>query len=116
MLESENIKFISYTGRYPNLCSGVLTLNIDGKEVKFGHELDSFDGKTNKYIDNNYDSFWSSGGGIRSNYPEESYEVSEDEWIINEEDIPKQYQKYAYEIGEVFNANVPYGCCGGCIW
>lgn len=115
MLNSTNIKFISYTGRYPNLCSGVLTLNIDGKEVKFGYEMDSFDWKTNKYIDSNYDSFWSSGGCISSNYPEESYEVSEDEWIINEEDIPEQYQKYAYEIGEIFNANVPYGCCEGCI-
>ena len=29
------VKFISYTGEYPNLCSGVLTLEIDGKEYKF---------------------------------------------------------------------------------
>ena len=25
------IKFISYDGKYPHLCSGVLTVNIDGQ-------------------------------------------------------------------------------------
>ena len=26
---TSRVKFISYTGEYPNLCSGVLTLEID---------------------------------------------------------------------------------------
>lgn len=25
------VEFVSYTGKYPNLCSGVLTLKINGK-------------------------------------------------------------------------------------
>ena len=33
----KHVEFISYTGRYPNLCSGILTLRIDGKEVTFGY-------------------------------------------------------------------------------
>jgi hypothetical protein len=31
-----NIEFVSYNGKYPNLCSGKLTVKIDGKEVSFG--------------------------------------------------------------------------------
>lgn len=36
-IDSGHIKFISYTGKYPNLCSGVLTLEIDGRIIKFGN-------------------------------------------------------------------------------
>jgi hypothetical protein len=36
-------------------------------------------------------------------------------WIICEDDLPKKYQQYTKEIDEVFNNNVPYGCCGGCL-
>ena len=43
------IKFISYTGKYPNLCSGVFTVEIDGKEYKFGHESADYDWKNNCY-------------------------------------------------------------------
>ena len=31
----KHVEFVSYTGNYPNLCSGDLTLRIDGKEVNF---------------------------------------------------------------------------------
>ena len=27
------VEFVSYSGRYPNLCSGTLVLRIDGKTV-----------------------------------------------------------------------------------
>ena len=30
------VEFVSYTGEFPNLCRGVLTLRIDGEEVRFG--------------------------------------------------------------------------------
>ena len=48
------IKFISYTGEYPCLCMGVLTLEIDGDIIKFG----------NRYLNENrdYPTFWESGG------------------------------------------------------
>lgn len=109
-LYTGKVKFVSYTGKFPNLCSGVLTLNIDGKEVKFGHAIEEYDWQTRKYKDDNYNSFWKSGGSIDSDYyPHEG------EWIINISEIPEQYRKYASEIDEVFNDNVPYGCCGGCV-
>lgn len=104
-----DIKFVSYTGHYPNLCCGVLTLLIDGKEVKFGHKIENFDWRTRKYNDNNYSKFWHSGGYIES----ECY-IHTGEWMIDVKELPEQYRKYAAEIDKIFNENVPYGCCGGC--
>ena len=100
---TNNIKFISYTGKYPNLCRGILTLEIDGEKIKFG------------YGSGGYDRFWKSGGecGFRGGY-KESYCYC-GEWVIDINEIPKQYQKYAYEIDRVFNENVEFGCCGGCL-
>lgn len=94
----KHVKFISYTGKYPNFCRGILTLEIDNKEVKFGSGLSTM-------------SFWCSGGGLLPNY-EGTYKG---EWIINVDQIPPIYRKYAREIDEVFNENVEWGCCGGCI-
>lgn len=110
-----NIEFVSYTGKWPNLCHGVLTLNIDGNEVKFGHETNSYDWKEGKYRDNNYDDFWYSGGscGFSDNYSEST--VTKDAWKIYENDLPDIYKSYAKEFIKVLNDNLPYGCCGGCL-
>ena len=35
----KNVEFVSYTGGWPNLCSGVLTLKIHGEEHRFGYRL-----------------------------------------------------------------------------
>ena len=94
----EHVKFISYTGKYPNLCTGSLTLEIDRRRVTFG--ITAFD---------DYPSFWSTGGHC-------SYGGCElGEWEISIDEIPEQFRNYATEINEVFNDNVPYGCCGGCL-
>lgn len=45
------VEFIDYTGEYPNLCSGTLTLEIDGEVVRFGNGHNV--------------AFWDSGGGYR---------------------------------------------------
>ncbi len=102
------VQFISYTGEYPCLCMGVLTLKIEGEIVKFGHDGTSAD-------DNNYDRFWSSGGScfFIGDYEEEV--VTTDEWVIDAEEIPEKYRKYALIIAKVFNDNVRHGCCGGCL-
>lgn len=109
--ETNHVKFVSYSGRYPNLCSGALVLEIDGLEYTFGHEHGSYNFKTNKFKDGNYDPFWSSTGGLLPDY-EGAYQG---EWRIDMDRIPEQFRKYAAEIDEVFNANVEWGCCGGCI-
>lgn len=98
-----NIKFINYTGKWPNLCSGVLTLEVNGKIYKFGYEQE-------------YDKFWSSGGCcgfIDESYTEEF--ISQNEWIIDKDELPDELKNYSDEISRVFNENVEQGCCGGCL-
>ena len=86
-----------------------MILKIDGVEYSFGtlylfrpNKID-IRGKTL------FESFWSSGGCLDSDY-----EPIQAEWKINVEKIPEQFRKYALEIDRVFNENVPFGCCGGC--
>ena len=105
-----HVEFVEYTGCFPNLCRGTLTLKIDGEIVKFGHNYRLYDYKTHTFTDGvDYDSFWESGGGLDSDY--NSYQC---EWKIDVGLIPEKYRKYSKEIDDVFNDNVPYGCCGGC--
>lgn len=96
------VKFISYTGKWPCLCFGTLTLEINGKEYTFGRG-------------GRYSSFWHSGGscGFTNGY-RDSY-VNQGEWKIDIEELPEELRCYASEIDEVFNANVEEGCCGGCL-
>ncbi len=89
------VKFIDYTGRWPNLCSGTLTLEIEGEVVRFSYEQGN--------------RFWYSGGGCQG------FNITREPWIIDRDDIPEKYRKYYYEIVHVFNENVEWGCCGGCI-
>lgn len=107
------IKFISYDGEWPNLCRGTLKLEIDNK-------LWIFDGYYKEpEIDNDGNihssRFWSSGGSAGvdlSNY--RSY-CSSGPWIIDEYEIPEELKKYTQELIDIFNENVDWGCCGGCI-
>ena len=121
---TEHVKFIEYTGEYPNLCSGVLTLEIDGVQYKFGHEYSNrhWHEDVNDWVQEdedpnnpNFESFWSSGGCVTGGSPDWNFEVHQGEWKIDVEDLPEQFRKYASEIDTVFNTNVRWGCCGGCI-
>lgn len=100
------VKFIEYTGKYPNLCSGILTLEIEGKIYKFGNSYLSEDEEL-------LPKFWRSGGGVGFTF-NDSY-ISKGAWIISATDLPKELQKYTYDIDRAFNDNVPHGCCGGCL-
>lgn len=97
------IKFISYDGEYPNLCSGTLTLEIDGEKKTFG------------YFDCDYDPFWTSGGccGFYNDYSEEY--IENNEWKIDKDSLPDKLKGSYKEIKELFNRNVHWGCCGGCL-
>lgn len=112
--ETNHVKFVSYSGKYPNFCRGVLVLKIDGIEYCFGHEVGSYDFRAKKYKDNNGDSFWHSGGCVQAD-EEWNFDVCQGEWEIDVNRLPEKFRRYAREIGQVFNENVEYGCCGGCI-
>ena len=107
-----DIKFVSYTGRYPNLCSGQLTLLINGCEYKFGtdsYELFNDDRDT-------LPKFWESGGDVffDSDYDGTCYTAP---WQLGSDykKLPTFLKGHEQELIDVFNANVPYGCCGGCL-
>ena len=87
-----NIEFVSYNGRYPNLCSGQLVLKIDGETV---------------------DSIRLCSGGsvwFGSNWSER---VEQGDWAAD--NIPTKYENLYDEIVSVINDNVYKGCCGGCV-
>ena len=90
------IKFISYNGKWPSLCHGTLTLEIDGEEVKLDGVLTS--------------------GGITyftDNYGESHIEHGD--WNIYESNLPDGLKALRDKIINVVNENVEQGCCGGCL-
>lgn len=95
--QENTFRFISYSGKWPTLCSGILELEIEGTVYRFGCK-------------EKHEKFWSSGGFIAENYS-----ISTGEWLIDVGKLPAEIRKYAAEIDHLFNENVPHGCCGGCI-
>lgn len=88
-------EILGYDGHYPNLCSGTMTVRLDGKEIKFCY-------------------FLSSGGSVSFD-SEWNEHVTSGPWSIDRESLPEEVRQYAWEIQEWVNNNVPYGCCGGCV-
>lgn len=108
----QHIKFISYTGKYPNLCGGILTLEIDGVEHRFGHDYRKYESWKN---DGNHEAFWVSGGHCGFTNDRSDFYIKEGSWIIDASRLPENLKVYAAEIDEIFNSNVAFGCCGGCL-
>ena len=94
------IEFVSYNGKYPNLCSGWLVLKVDGKEWSGYVQL--FSGGQ-CYIDSHGDEVVEQG----------PWEVSKYEY----DDLAKAgfSDEEIDEIISLLNKNVEWGCCGGCI-
>lgn len=87
------VEFVSYDGAYPSLCAGTLVLKINGVERTFQHCL---------------------GSGGRVSFDEDwNAIVTEGSWSIY--DLPDDLEPMREEIEDCINANIPYGCCGGCV-
>ena len=87
---------IEYDGEYPNLCSGDLTVTVDGVVLKFGNVLVS-------------------GGSVW--FTEDWDEMVEDgPWTMDEDAWPKNFPaNLVEEVMYRINEEIPHGCCGGCI-
>lgn len=92
-------EFVSYSGKYPTLCSGILKFRADGKLYTIGK---------NQY-------FWLESGGRVSFDDGYRAEVTHGPWSISEKYLPKELRPYRKQIEEIINQNIPEGCCGGCI-
>jgi hypothetical protein len=113
---SEKIEFVSYNGKYPNLCSGKLVVKIDGKEVSFGQTTEAWNLPEGEKLAN-YPRFWCSGGSIRFKMDYSDYRIVHGDWelIGSENDYPPEIWKLLPDILRVMNENVESGCCGGCV-
>lgn len=90
------VEFVNYDGRYPNLCSGVLTVRINGEIISLPpHSLES-------------------GGCVSFNKDWEE-EITEGAWTIDKYRLPENLLPYVDEIEKIANDNIPWGCCGGCV-
>ena len=113
------LEFVEYTGDYPNLCSGRLFVRIDGKLVSFGDYCLGVKGKTDDKDVPNYPKFWTPGGHIYATEDwdmgavQEPWELSV--WRYDEPKFPEDIKELLPQLIDLFNENVDYGCCGGCI-
>jgi len=86
------VEFISYDGEYPTLCRGTLLVKI--KETKY--ELKNALRSTGRvWFDKGWDDH-----------------VERGKWEVI---LPKTLEKFRKEIEGEVNANIPQGCCGGCV-
>lgn len=85
------VRFISYDGKYPNLCSGTLVLEVDGKTREIPYAL-------------------CSGGSVF--FDKGNAFVETGRWSVN---LPEDLEPYRKEIEDLVNDEVPQGCCGGCL-
>lgn len=103
-----DIQFVSYDGEYPNLCSGKLTLSVNGELFTFDHCLNSGGCAGVDFV--TFDEYCETG-----------------EWSLNSYEYPDGHSlgfgdngvRFSREelelITELVNENVSHGCCGGCI-
>ena len=89
------IEFVTYDGKYPNLCSGILTLRVDGNLWSRGHCLIS-----------GGECWWDSDAR------EEVYVHGSWSFLDFKDEFSNEERQ---EISRLVNENVEWGCCGGCM-
>lgn len=118
----DNVEFISYDGKYPTLCSGMLVIKVLGKL----YALCSWSEYMNKQYQRNrlcilnnpnitkiYDVLFLSGGSTDWTAENESERITYGDWEVK--DLPANLLPFQKQITELFNDNVEKGCCGGCL-
>lgn len=98
MIKIAKPKFVSYNGRYPNLCSGTLKFKLNGKLYTLGENR----------------CFWLVSGGTVGFDEDWNEQVTTGPWSLPDS-IPEELEPYRKEIEDMINKHIPWGCCGGCI-
>ena len=99
------VEFVDYTGEFPCLCSGEVTLKIDGQVVRFVKDKCESEESGKPYLS------LTSGGHCYFD-DEWNDHVEYGPWSI---DLDPRYAELEDEILEVINSNISWGCCGGCL-
>lgn len=96
-VKNTEVKFISFDGKFPNLCAGKLTIEVAGVEfVLPSHTFESGGSVT-------FDDDWEAT-------------ISEGPWKISDyAEFPEELKHFKGKILELVNENVEHGCCGGCV-
>ena len=109
-VDIQDIKFVSYSGKWPNLCSGTLVFDtVDRNNTKTRYS---------------WKRCLTSGGYCTYDYTTSDISQGEGPWTIDwqEEYGDEHIQKEMDQFGpaarplllKVVNINVEHGCCGGC--
>lgn len=105
------VEFVKYDCEPLSRCRGALYVKIDGKLISFNAWSD------NKNIPD-YPCFWESGGEVE--YGEDGFIKNSfpGPWRIEHAfcDFPDEIDRLLPELLRVMNENVPWGCCGGCMF
>lgn len=127
------VEFILYDGEYPNLCHGLLLVDIDGVKHVFcpyfyPYQDHFWDEKNRRSIleDDSiikvYGFHMISGGSCPYNEEIEDYDVESGEWDIDVDDLRYENgvrfvlsDRQKQELKDCVNWSVEHGCCGGCI-
>jgi len=94
--EPIEMEFINYTGEWPNLCRGILTISVGGEIFNLSQILIS-------------------GGDCSFSSDYSSSDVSSGGWEIYESNLPEKLRGFHKQIVELVNDNIEKGCCGGCL-
>lgn len=117
-----SVKFISYDGQFPNLCRGVLVVEINEQLYALAMCKNYY--KTRSCIRENQNIIKLIGCDFRSGgYVDvDTGDIEQGEWLLDLDDARTLsgikfplIKEYITELIEVFNENVEQGCCGGCI-
>ena len=90
------LEFVKYTGEWPNLCSGELTIREGDKEWTLPAHACISGGCV-----------WFDDGWLEH--------VEEGPWHIDQDRLPDELKRRVDEISDLMNDNVRHGCCGGCV-
>lgn len=120
---NDKIEFVSYDGGYPCLCMGTLVVKINDVPYHFHYSW------ADKMKDPNHageiwcPEFWGSGGRAYFTHDYNDSIVEQEPWETSvnpdneftKKNFPEIVLRNFDKLIELFNENVQYGCCGGCL-